>query len=264
MNTRDGFTLVEMLVVAAILSLLVGITLPMLGRSKANARQTVCLSNLAQLGHASDERTLDRAGRFFEYREGVAAAPSIAAGIRWWFGFEPLNGLTINRPLDHDGGPLGPYLAGIGERLQCAAFPYESVNHIPKFSRPAASYGYNWRLSGMKKIGASEVPDEIIRPQTRSRYSQRTSEVFLFADSVFFEPNPNPLAFFEGYYIAWQSNTAALSGYAHFRHGETANVAFLDGHASPQALRGDSARSAEGSKAGNLAANDGGNAVYGD
>jgi len=264
MNTRNAFTLVEMLVVVAILALLIGILLPVLGRSKAGTRQAVCLSNLAQLGHAAEQRALDEGGRYFEYRDVVAASADVAGGTRWWFGFEPTNGLSTNRPLDHELGALGPYLAGIGERLQCDEFPFDDANHIRKFARPAASYGYNWRLSGMKKIGSSEVPDGAIRPQTRARYSQRMSEVFLFADSVFFEPHANPLAFIEGYDIAWQSNTAALSGYAHFRHAENANAVYLDGHAAAQSSRGATSKSACGAKAGNLTSSDGGSGVYGD
>lgn len=258
--TRRGFTLVEMLVAVALIALLLSILVPMLGRSKDGARLAVCQSNLHQLLGAADHFSLDHQGRLLEYR----AASSEPAGTRWWFGFEPAGGLAVDRPLEHDLGPLGPYLAGIGERLQCGAFAYGDVNHIRKFARPAASYGYNWRLSGMKKLGAFEMPDEVVRPQTRARYRSRMSEVFIFADSVFFEPHPNPQAFFEGYYIAWQSNVAALSGYAHFRHFERANVAYLDGHVSAVALVGASAKSAGGAKAGNIEGPAGGPGAYGD
>ena len=261
MTSHRAFTLVEMLLVVAILSLLVGILLPVLGKSRHAARHSVCMSNLAQLSHAVDHRALDHQQRYFEYR-ATPAAP--LTGIQWWFGLEPVNSLTTQRPIDHANGPLGPYLAGIAERLQCDEFPYENASHVAKFARRAASYGYNWKLSGMKKIGATgEIPDETVRPQTKSRYRGNMSDVFLFADSVFFEPHANPLAFFEGYYIAYQSNTTSLSGYAHFRHSELANVAYLDGHVAPQSLTGGFHKIVSGGKAGNLAAADGSAAIYG-
>ena len=259
MTLRRAFTLVELLLVVAVIALLAGILLPALGRSKHAARQSVCLSNLGQMSQAAHHFAVEH-GRYFEYREPVAEP----AGTRWWFGFEPGASTGTNRPLDHSGGALGPYLADIGERLQCGEFPYDSPHHVRKFSKPAASYGYNWRLSGMKKLGAGELPDAVVRPQTAARYRGRTSSVFIFADSVFFEPNPNPMAFFEGYYIAWQSNPATLSGYAHFRHHNLANVVYLDGHADLQRLTGGSHKTVSGARCGNLASADGGDAVYGD
>lgn len=59
-----AFTLVELLVVIGIISVLVGILLPTLGRARAAAQATVCLSNLRSIGQALNLYTSENKGYF--------------------------------------------------------------------------------------------------------------------------------------------------------------------------------------------------------
>jgi len=49
---RRGFTLVELLVVVSIISLLMGILMPVLGKVRKNGRRTACLAQLHNIGMA--------------------------------------------------------------------------------------------------------------------------------------------------------------------------------------------------------------------
>ena len=48
-----GFTLLELLVVMAVVAILASLLLPALSRAKETGRRTVCLSNLSQVSKAA-------------------------------------------------------------------------------------------------------------------------------------------------------------------------------------------------------------------
>ena len=65
MSIRDrGFTLMEVLVVTAIIGILVAILFPVFARAREMARKTTCISNLRQLGMANRMYAQDWMGKF--------------------------------------------------------------------------------------------------------------------------------------------------------------------------------------------------------
>ncbi len=61
---REGFTLVELLVVVAIIALLISILLPSLGSAKEATNRTVCASNLKSIGGVFESYAGDNGGTF--------------------------------------------------------------------------------------------------------------------------------------------------------------------------------------------------------
>ncbi len=61
-NSRTGFTLIELLVVISIVTLLMAILLPALGRARDRAKVVICASNLSQIGLAVVSYTNDNHG----------------------------------------------------------------------------------------------------------------------------------------------------------------------------------------------------------
>jgi prepilin-type N-terminal cleavage/methylation domain len=61
---RHGFTLIELLVVIAIIAILAAILFPVFAQAREKARQTMCTSNLRNIGMAFLMYATDYDGKF--------------------------------------------------------------------------------------------------------------------------------------------------------------------------------------------------------
>jgi prepilin-type N-terminal cleavage/methylation domain-containing protein/prepilin-type processing-associated H-X9-DG protein len=206
-----AFSLIELLVVVAILGLLAALLLPSLSRSKASAQTIKCAGNLRQLGLAAQMYWDDYNGNCFRYRGGVTNN-----GDFYWFGWLE-RGAESTRAFDPTPGALYPYLNGRGVEV-CPALKYSSVEFKLKAVGAAYGYGYNLNLSA-----------PINNPAFNLSRIGRMNEIVLLADCAqinTFQPPASPShPMLEEFYYVNESEATA-----HFRHRQLANVLFCDAH----------------------------------
>jgi prepilin-type processing-associated H-X9-DG protein len=208
-----GLSIVEVLVVMAVISLVLGILAPALSRARAASRSMQCQSNLKQMAAAaySYAAIWDAfpAAIRFENDDGVLRT------IAWdW--------VTANGhpPLP---GPLWSYTTNPGEVQQCPEYDGASTFAGDPFT------GYNYNTSF---IGAEAVFPSLgwsnVRRGTPPSACRRACHCAMFGDGGW---KSGANKFMRAPMNHENLNLAIIyAGGQAFRHQETTNIAFVDGH----------------------------------
>jgi prepilin-type N-terminal cleavage/methylation domain-containing protein/prepilin-type processing-associated H-X9-DG protein len=211
-----AFTLVELLVVVAVIGVLAALLLPALAGGRQAGQRIKCVSNLRQLGLAAQMYFDEHEGATFPYR-----LHATNGGVVFWFGWLQ-SGLEGQREFDPKQGPLFEYVNGLGIEI-CPSLNYASGHFKLKARGAAYGYGYNWHLASTNGRPPVLV-DSVTSPGSMT----------VFADAAqindFLPPaSPANPMLEEFFYV---DAPGAIPSYpnAHFRHRQRANVVFLDGH----------------------------------
>lgn len=156
---RRGFTLLELMVVAATIALLAAILLPALSGARAQARLVQCQSNVRQLASAFVMYTVQNRGRL----PGCDFDP----GADWLGGGNRTAPKSGRQPID---GTIYPFL---GRQIQVYACPQDNTKH-------AASTGYRSYSSNFLLCGAK--PDML--RGAHYRQSGYSSDPFNFSETA--------------------------------------------------------------------------------
>jgi prepilin-type N-terminal cleavage/methylation domain-containing protein len=109
---RDGFTLVEVLVVIGVIIVLAALLFPVMARVRQGGQRTVCLNNMKQLGLAFQQYTIDHDSRY----PGAGQFQKWGNGGHWVKGTNTGTMFELANPenptgtqADVQGGALYPY-----------------------------------------------------------------------------------------------------------------------------------------------------------
>lgn len=206
----EHFTLIELLIVVAIIALLAGMLLPALNKARDKARAISCVSGIKQIGLAFIQYANDN-------KEWFVSANSTDS-VQYWCGrkendrYEPRGGIM-------------DYLGKSDTIRRCSSMP-DVVNAT---NYGCGGYGYNGTYLGGGWNGVAE---------TKMAQVKGPSRTIAFADSLQFDGG-NLSRPMEMHTISppWDPvYTYSTTPDIHFRHSNHANFAWVDGHVSPELL----------------------------
>ncbi len=252
MGSKKAFTLVELLVVIATISLLMSILIPALAAAREQGKAAVCKSNIRQLILSNIGYATENDGSYV-----AAALDIIGANKHRWHGVRD----DKDEPFDPLRGPLVEYLAD-GRVKKCP----RKVNFRHgdpwkwDFEDGCGGYGYNMTYIG-SRVWSGGYTTQSYEVTTKDVEVRHPGQTLMFADTAMAKlDNGSPYyleySFAEPPYFVFNGQPATSWGYAspsiHFRHRDRANIGWTDGHIDSRRMAKFEALNAYGVKSSNM------------
>ena len=226
-----AFTLLELLVVTAIIALLAALLLPALDRAKASAKGSACLSNSKQLGLAWHLYSDDNNGRLVNNGvfNGWAVFPGYQTGRpietpNWLYGtldWSAAADITNSELIAN--GLLFPYSKQL-KIYKCPADRYLSPAQFSAgFTERVRSVSMNAFIEGSAQPGQYWVPGFAAYAKESDLIAPMPSELWVFADE-------NPDTINDGWLITTMGNPNQWDDMPGSYHNGSCAFSFADGH----------------------------------
>ena len=226
---RSNFTLIELLIVIAIIAILAGILLPALNRARERAYSIHCVNNLKQIGLGLAQYTGDFT--FFPWpQDATQTLPGTTEKGRWWNLLTGLSdsGVRIGSsylPIDRQHSSVnGSYLG-----LRCPKHTEQRNENgalLPTDYIVVGSSSTLWYADGAVGItGPLEVgPAGVVSPERVKKPAAKVGVIEYQADRN--EAGPGVIT--DGRYLF---NSSEKRNYIGPVHGRDAGALYVDGHA---------------------------------
>ncbi len=219
---KNKFTLIELFVVIAIISILMAMLLPALKRARESAHSILCTNNLKQLSLEWQSYCNDYNGDL-----PPVTASGVYSGVRFWgFYMLPKYFTEAQQAADPDTVRIDI------PQLNCPTHTLKYKNGWLYAIYLHTSYGMNWIGIGGKYAGGWCRSPAYVKNSQIKYPSQQLA--FIDAqnyatDTAYLDGNS-----LNGYYAVcvWWGSFGGLA----FRHNRSVNVSFPDGHVEPRKL----------------------------
>ena len=207
---KSPFTLIELLIVIAIVTLLVAILLPSLSRARAVGKKLACMSNTRQL---------------------ISALTMYAADNAGWLGYSEYHGQGFYSVTEL--GILYLYISALDpakkHTTSATSARYLTVGVCPSVLKVAPSGFERWGLGANRYV----MSDNWYTAYNKMARCRKPSITAVFGDST------TDLQTFKGISCAWMDYPSIYAcKSANFdRHLKKGNFSFLDGHAESLTLQ---------------------------
>ncbi|HEY9250367.1 MAG TPA: prepilin-type N-terminal cleavage/methylation domain-containing protein [Rariglobus sp.] len=201
-----GFTLVELLAVVAILGILAGLVIGVIGRAKETANSAKCASNLHQIGIGLLAYASDHKGMITGRSYAEEFKPDGTSTFSHWY-----------RRLGRGGYVDKSNQLGDSPIFYCPSFPPTAPTDDSVDDPENVFYRYGMR-NWVPPDGSIPLNDETRLLPLNS--IENPADFFLVADSIYTTTQT------QGYSIPQGSTTWGI----HLRHNGKANTLFADGH----------------------------------
>ena len=235
MRRHKGFSLIELLVVTGIVSLMLTLLLPVMGKARAAAQSAACLSNLRQMGIGLTIYISENKGRLPDYMWVTPSTPDVAWN-GYWLGILSNHNCNPNALLCPTASVEVPFNQNKGKGTVRYAWTgkYQSNASVVRLNAAnfrSSSYGFNRRLTAGGGYGRDGKA-------TRLTAVEKLCETPAFFDSAWVDAGPPNGTPTEPAEAPPNFNGGALVAGApeHWnfllsRHGRAINIGMVDGSA---------------------------------